>query len=135
VAVAPAIEIVDSRIADWRITLADTIADNASYGGFAVGEWSEELAHEPLGEIEMRLTEDGTQVSSGIGANALGHPAQSVAWLANTLQSFGVALEPGDIVLSGALGPLVPVVVGREYTLRISGQEPLTISFTEERYR
>lgn len=131
IAVAPAIEIVDSRIADWRITLADTIADNASFGAFAIGEWSESLSALALPEVEMRLTEDGKEVSAGVGANALGDPAEAVAWLGTTLLSFGVGLRIGDIVLSGALGPLVPIAAGREYTLEVGDQAPLTLEFTE----
>jgi 2-keto-4-pentenoate hydratase len=131
VAVAPAIEIVDSRIAHWRITLADTIADNASFGAFVLGEWNEDLLATYLPEIEMRLTEDGEEVSAGTGADALGDPAEAVAWLGTTLLSFGVGLRIGDIVLSGAMGPLVPIVAGREYTLEIGAEAPLTVEFTE----
>jgi len=130
VAVAPAIEIVDSRIADWRIELADTIADNASYGGFVLGAWNEELAGADLGTVEMSLEEDGREVSAGVGANALGHPAEAVAWLAETLLELGVGLRAGDIVLSGALGPLVPLVVGGEYTLRVGTERPLVLEVT-----
>jgi 2-keto-4-pentenoate hydratase len=131
VAVAPAIEIVDSRIADWRIKLADTIADNASFGGFLRGEWNEELAGEDLGALTMALEEDGRVVSAGIGSNALGHPAEAVAWLASTLLGLGVGLQEGDIVLSGALGPLVPLIPGRVYTLRVAAEAPLTLEVTK----
>jgi 2-keto-4-pentenoate hydratase len=133
VAVAPAIEIVDSRIADWRITLADTIADNASFGAFALGEWNEDLLTTSLAEIEMRLTEDGEEVSAGTRADALGDPAEAVAWLGTALLRFGVGLRIGDIVLSGAMGPLVPVVAGREYTLEIGAEAPLAVEFTENK--
>jgi len=98
--------------------------------GCALGAWNEELAGADLGTVEMSLEEDGREVSAGVGANALGHPAEAVAWLAETLLELGVGLRAGDIVLSGALGPLVPLVVGGEYTLRVGTERPLVLEVT-----
>jgi 2-keto-4-pentenoate hydratase len=128
-AIAPAIEIVDSRIRDWKIRLPDTVADNASYGGFTLGPWSKSLQFADLRTVGMRLEVDGIERSSGVGAAALGHPAIAVAWLLSRLNSLGEAIPPGSIVLSGALGPLVAVSEGTSATLQIHGQPPLTVRF------
>lgn len=126
---AVAVEVVDSRIEDWRIKLADTIADNASYGAFATGPWSRELKEIDLRPLRMRITRDGQTVSDGRGEAALGHPGRAVAWLAGKLATFGVALEAGDIVLSGSLGPAVPVAKGDEFVIELEGQPSLTVAF------
>ena len=77
------------------------------------------------------LYHNGEPVVQGIGAAALGHPARAVAWLANKLISFGVSLEPGDIVLSGSLGPAIPIRAGDVFTLEMHGQPPLSMRFVE----
>jgi 2-keto-4-pentenoate hydratase len=128
-ALAMAIEVVDSRIEDWNIKLADTIADNASYGGFTMGSWSRSLREADLRTIGMLIHQDGSQVTEGMGAASLGYPARAVAWLANKLSSFGVRLEPGDIVLSGSLGNAIPVQQGNVFVLEAHGQPPLTVPF------
>jgi 2-keto-4-pentenoate hydratase len=128
-AVAPAIEIVDSRIRDWRIRLPDTVADNASYGGFTVGPWSRSLISEDLQTLGMQLNVDGSERSAGIGGAALGHPAAAVAWLLSTLNRLGATIAPGSIVLSGALGPMVAAEQGMSATLHVHGQPPLTLMF------
>jgi 2-keto-4-pentenoate hydratase len=110
--VLPAIEIVDSRIADWRIALADTVADNASAGRVVLGG-----RLTPVTALDLRLTgvlffRNGVAIESGAGAAALGNPARCVAWLANTLGRLGSGLRQGDIVLPGALHRMVPVRPG-----------------------
>jgi 2-keto-4-pentenoate hydratase len=129
-AVAPALEIVDSRIENWRITLADTVADNASYGGFTVGPWSRALRDVDLRTLGMLISHNDQPAAQGIGAAALGHPARAVAWLANRLHRFGVSLEPGDIVLSGALAATVPAQKGDRFVMELHSQPPLTLQFT-----
>lgn len=128
-AVALAVEIVDSRIEDWRIKLADTIADNASYGGFVVGSWDPSLREADLRTIGMLVHHNGRPAVEGIGAAALGHPARAVAWLANKLGEFGVRLEPGDIVLSGSLARAIPAQAGDLFVVEMFGQPPLTVRF------
>jgi 2-keto-4-pentenoate hydratase len=128
-AIAPAIEIVDSRIRDWKIRLPDTVADNASYGGFTVGPWSTTLIVEDLRTIGMRLEVGGTERSTGIGGAALGNPAAAVAWLLSTLNRLDATVAPGSIVLSGALAPMVTAEQGMSATLHIHGQPPLTLTF------
>lgn len=128
-AVAAAIEIVDSRIEDWRITLADTVADNASYGGFAVGAWTPLDARRQLPAVEMTLARNGDPVGTGVGAAALGDPAAAVAWLLNKLRSLGVEVRAGDIILSGALAATVPASAGDRFRLEMQGEPPLELTF------
>lgn len=128
-AVAAAVEIIDSRIRDWRIRLVDTVADNASCGGFAVGAWEPAWRDVDLRRLAMVMYVDGEAASIGAGAAALGHPARCVAWLANKLGEMGDRLEAGDIVLSGSLGPAVPVRPGSGVRLEIAGLAPVTLHF------
>ncbi|MCX2726609.1 fumarylacetoacetate hydrolase family protein [Thermomicrobium sp. 4228-Ro] len=128
-AVALSVEVVDSRIEAWRIKLADTIADDASFGAFTVGPWSRRLLHEDLRTVGMIIHQNGEVATEGIGAAALGHPARCVAWLANKLAEFGVALEPGDIVLSGSLARALPAERGDLFVVELHGQPPLTVRF------
>lgn len=128
-ALSVAVEVVDSRVANWRIKLADTIADNASYGGFILGPWSRSLRQEDLRTLGMLIHQNGSTVVEGIGAAALGSPADAVAWLVRKLHSFEVALEPGDVVLSGSLGRAVPANRGDVFVLEAHGQPPLTVVF------
>ena len=113
-AVAPALEIIDSRIADWRIKLADTVADNASSSRFVVGP-RRPVDGVDLAELEGTLVRDGSVVGSGRGAAVLGHPAAAVAWLANTLAKYGESLSAGEVVLPGALCASVPLSSGRVF--------------------
>jgi 2-keto-4-pentenoate hydratase len=125
----PAIEIVDSRIAGWDITIVDTVADNASTGMFVLGTRPVRLAEVDLRLCGMVLEHDGTPVSVGAGAACLGNPAHAVAWLAGTLVRTGQPLRAGDVVLSGALGPVVPVRPGAAYQARISGLGSVRVAF------
>ncbi len=128
-AVTCGIEIIDSRIADWRIKITDTVADNASFGGFVLGSWSSRARHEDLRLLGMVLSHNGRPATEGVGAAALGHPARAVAWLANKLAEFGEGLEAGDVVFSGSLGRAVPVQAGDLVTLEMSGFPPLSLRF------
>lgn len=102
-----ALEIVDSRIAGWDITFGDTVADNASSGLFVLGKSRLSLAEfEPV-EVTMRMTLDGGLVSEGSGAACLGDPLAALSWLARTARDLGDPLRARQVVLSGALGPMV----------------------------
>ena len=110
--VTPALEIIDTRIRDWKITLADTIADNASSARVVLSaEKSSPTAHD-LAEVGMTLEKNGIAVERGVGAAVLGHPAEPVAWLANKLAEFGQTLAAGSIIIPGALCRAVDVTVG-----------------------
>lgn len=110
--VTASLEIIDSRIANWRIRLADTISDMASSARIVVSE-----ARTPIGEVDLRaervvLQRNGEPVAEGLGSAVLGDPVAAVAWAANTLGPLGVTLEPGHIVMPGAMHASVPVAAG-----------------------
>ncbi|HEU0247370.1 MAG TPA: fumarylacetoacetate hydrolase family protein [Gaiellaceae bacterium] len=107
-----AIEVVDSRIRDWQITIADTIADNASSGRVVLGTRLVPVHDIDLQLVGMGIWHNGALEDSGAGVAALGHPARCVAWLANTLGAFGSGLSAGDVVMSGALHRAFDVVRG-----------------------
>ncbi|MBB5786126.1 2-keto-4-pentenoate hydratase [Jiangella mangrovi] len=132
-AVGAAIEVVDSRIAGWDITLGDTVADNASSGMFVVSGTRVPLTEvEPAGVV-MSLTRDGdgAVVSEGTGAACLGDPLAALAWLAAAAMRFGDPLRAGEVVLSGALGPMVAASPGDRFTAGISGLGPVSVSFAD----
>ncbi|HHY68150.1 MAG TPA: 2-keto-4-pentenoate hydratase [Alicyclobacillus sp.] len=115
--VVPAIEVVDSRIADWRIKLPDTVADNASSGCFVLGTRATRVEDVDLELVGMALFEDGEVVQTGAGAAVLGHPALGVAWLANKVAAFGTTLKAGHVVLSGAVSAAVNAKAGSRYVV------------------
>ncbi|MEV0379214.1 fumarylacetoacetate hydrolase family protein [Nonomuraea sp. NPDC050643] len=117
----PAIEIADSRIADWDITLADTIADNASAGAFVLGGTPVPLMGLDLRAATMTMTRGGAEVSTGSGELCLGNPLNAAVWLATRLGPTDHALRAGDVVLTGALGPVVPAGPGDVFEARIEG--------------
>ncbi len=112
---AASVEIVDSRFADWRIKLADTVSDLASNGAVATASRLVPLTGFDVRLVGMTLTRNGALVDTGAGAAALGDPVAVVAWLANTLGTSGVALEAGHLVMTGALHAAVPMRPGEVY--------------------
>ncbi|MEU2508337.1 2-keto-4-pentenoate hydratase [Streptomyces sp. NPDC007863] len=127
--VVPALELIDSRIRDWRITIADTIADNASSAGFVIGEGRSPRGLD-LKAVEARLDRDGERLAEGRGDAVLGDPARSVAWLARTVARFGVPLKKGHVVLPGSCTRAVDVVPGATFTADFTGLGPVSLSFT-----
>ena len=117
----PAIEIVDSAITDWKITLVDTVADNASCGLYVLGTEPKRLGDVDLQTCGMELQLNGTTASVGSGAACLGHPLKAAYWLATTMARLGQPLRAGDVVLSGALGPMVPIQYSDVLALQIAG--------------
>ncbi len=110
--VTPALEIIDTRIRDWKISLADTIADNASSARVVLGAQKTPPRQHNLAAISMKLEKNGAQVEEGVGSAVLGHPAEPVAWLANKFAEFGQSLAAGSVVIPGALCRAVPVAAG-----------------------
>jgi 2-keto-4-pentenoate hydratase len=130
-AMAPALEIVDSRIAGWDISIADTIADNASSGLFVLGPARAGLDTLKPVDVEMEMSIDGVVVSKGSGAACLGDPLAALTWLARAAQDLGDPLRQGQVVLSGALGPMVPVRPGMRVSATLSGLGTVTTRFGE----
>lgn len=129
--VIPALEIVDSRVADWAITIVDTVADNASSGLYVLGNDRHDLGELDLSAVEMDLTDAAGQVlSTGTGAACLGDPINALVWLARTAREFGAPLQAGEVILSGALGPMTPVAAGAAYTASLSGLGEVRAEFT-----
>ena len=128
--VVAALEIVDSRIAAWDIDIVDTVADNASSGLFALGDRHVELDELDLPACLMSLWRGEELVSEGSGSACLGDPLVAVAWLATTALNHGRPLRAGEIVLSGALGPMVPVAAGDGFHAQISGLGEVRANFT-----
>lgn len=116
-----AIEIVDSRIADWKISFADTVADNGSSAFFVIADEGKPLSGLDLYTCGMVLEVDGAVASLGAGAACLGHPLNAAAWLARTLAARGEPLQAGDILLTGALGPMVTLVPGQKLVAKVGG--------------
>jgi 2-keto-4-pentenoate hydratase len=125
----PAFEIVDSRISSWDITIGDTVADNASSGLFVLGDREVPLTELDPVAVQMTMTQDGETVSSGNGAACLGNPLIALQWLARVAASVGDPLRAGEIILSGALGPMVPVVPGSSYHAVLTGLGEIHVSF------
>jgi 2-keto-4-pentenoate hydratase len=128
-AVAVAFEIVDSRFVRQNFKVLDTIADNASYGGFTLGPWGRKMLAGDLRDVQMSMTQNGAVVVEGTGADSLGHPANAVAWLANKLAEYGVVLQPDETILSGSLGRAIFVNPGDVFVLTMTGEEPVTVRF------
>ncbi len=122
-------EIVDSRIKDWKIKIQDTVSDNASCGVFVLGDRLVDPRDVDLATCGMILEKNGDIVATGAGAAALGAPANAVAWLANTLGKLGIALEAGEVVLSGSLAIMVPVKAGDSLRVTIGGIGGCSVRF------
>jgi 2-keto-4-pentenoate hydratase len=127
--VRAAIEIVDSRVADWRITLEDTVADNASAAAFVIGSVPLPPDGLDLAGLEAVLYRNGEVVERGHTSQVLGDPRTAVAWLANKLRSFGMRLEAGDIVLSGACTRMVDAVAGDSFRAQVESLGELRVEF------
>lgn len=126
-----AIEVVGSRIADWDINIVDTIADNASSGLFVLGNERHALADFDPHLCGMVVENRGEPASVGAGAACLGSPLNAVIWLAREMVARGRPLAAGDIIMSGALGPMVPVTPGEVYEVRINGLGSVRAAFAD----
>ena len=128
--VVPCFEIVDSRIKDWNIKIQDTVADNASCGLLVLGGQAVDPRKVDLVTAGMVVEKNGEIISTGAGAAALGSPVNCIAWLANTLGEFGIPLKAGELILSGSLVPLEPVVAGDYMRVDIGGLGSASVRFT-----
>lgn len=128
-AVMPAIEIVDSRVKDWKIKIQDTIADNASSAFVALGPQMTSVKDLDLRMLGMVLYKNGELLSTGAGAAVLGHPAAAVAWLANKLSELGTPLRAGEIILSGAVTAAPPAVSGDRFEVTFERLGSVSVLF------
>jgi 2-keto-4-pentenoate hydratase len=133
--VVGALEIIDSRIAEWKITLVDTIADNASSAGLVLGETTSALADIDPVTLRVGITRNGEDVGSGSGEDVMGSPLNAVAWLANTLGGYGVTLRAGSVVLPGSVCAAVAVGAGDRIVADFGILGTVTVSFDEGEQR
>jgi len=110
--VVPSLELIDSRVKDWRIGIVDTIADNASSAGVILGSTKTSLKKVDPARVECRLRMDKELVATGFGSAVLGSPINALVWLANTLGARGISFRPGDVILPGSITPAQPVRSG-----------------------
>lgn len=122
-----AFEIVDSRVADWKIKIQDTVADNASAAAWLMGEEEKSFANVDLRLGGMVIFENGEAESTGCGAACMDHPLNAVTWLANMMVKLGTPLQAGDVVYSGAWGPLVPLKPKSRYELYMANFAPVVL--------
>ena len=130
--VLPSLEIVDSRIADWKITIVDTIADNASSGAVVLGSTPTRLEDVDLRLVGCTFRRNGQVVGTGAGGAVLGSPINSLIWLANTVGALGITLEAGHVVLPGSLTPVCPVEAGDTFSANFAGLGSVTARFVKE---
>ena len=127
--VVPAIEVVGSRIADWKLTIVDTVADNASCGMYLLSDHKINPKEVHLEDIQLTLYKNGEEINSGEGRDVLGHPAKAVVWLAKCLAHYNVTLNAGDVILSGALSAAIPASKGDRFTCDFGAFETVEIIF------
>jgi 2-keto-4-pentenoate hydratase len=128
-ALVPAIELIDTRIKDWQIKICDTIADNASSAGFVLGAARVAPADIDVKGIDAKLTRNGELIAEGRSDAVLGNPATAVAWLSRKVESFGVRLKKGDIVLPGSCTFAVDANPGDEFVADFAGLGAVRLSF------
>lgn len=119
--IMPCFEIVDSRIQNWQIKIQDTVADNASCGVYVLGKNEVDPRDFDLPNLKMTIYKNDEFIAEGLGSAVQGDPLTAVAWLANTLGEFGIPFKAGEVILSGSLAPLIPVVAGDRMSLDIEG--------------
>lgn len=125
----PSIELIDSRIKDWKITLRDTIADNASSCGWILGEQRVPISAIDTGDIDATLHRNGEVVAKGNSSAVLGHPLNAVSWLARKVAGFGVRLRKGDVILPGTATRAIDIDAGDHFVAEFAGLGSVTLDF------
>ena len=123
------VEIVDSRVTNWNIRIEDTVADNASSALVMLGQHPYKLNEIDLITAPMTLTANGKQVSQGVGANCLGNPLIAARWLAQTMAKMGTPMRAGELILTGALGPMATVTEPIEFVAQVAQSSKLHVPF------
>ncbi|MFT4288530.1 2-keto-4-pentenoate hydratase [Nocardioides sp.] len=126
-----ALEVCGSRVAGWDISFGDTVADNASAGVYVLGTERKGLAEFTPVDAAMTMTIDGEEVSTGSGAACLGDPIKAVVWLARKAREFGEPLRAGQVLLSGALGPMRPIPPGATVQATVTGLGSVSAHFSD----
>lgn len=129
--VVPALEIVGSRIKDWKLTIVDTVADNASCGMYLLSDKKIDLKKTDLKKISMSLHKNGEKINEGVGSDVLGDPAKAVMWLAKAMGNYGVSLKKGDVILAGALSAAISAEPGDQFTCDYGEFGKLSVEFTD----
>ncbi|WAC53998.1 2-keto-4-pentenoate hydratase [Gordonia sp. SL306] len=127
--VVPSIELIDSRIKDWKITLCDTIADNASSCGWILGEQRVPISEIDTGNIDAVLHRNGEVIAKGNSSGVLGHPLNAVSWLARKVEGFGVRLRRGDVILPGTATRAIDISSGDHFVAEFEGLGSVTLDF------
>lgn len=130
-AIVPALEIVDSRVKDWKITLEDTVADNASSGLYLLGNKAKRITDVDMKLLGMALYKNEELQNTGVGAAALGDPVHCVAWLANKLAAYDIHLKAGEVILSGALSAAIEAEPGDSFRAKFAELGEVSVQFTE----
>lgn len=128
--VIPSLEIVDSRLIDWKIGILDTIGDNGASANYVLGAERKKPSEINLETCQMTLLKNGQPASTGKGGDCLGNPLNALRWLANTLIDHGLPLRAGDLVMTGALGPMVSAQAGDSFEATIGDFAPVRLSFS-----
>ncbi|PYF05790.1 2-keto-4-pentenoate hydratase [Ureibacillus chungkukjangi] len=129
--VVPAIEIIDSRIKDWKIKFEDTVADNGSSAGAVLGATKTPLDGLDLAAVEMKAYKNNVHYDSATGAAVLGNPVEAVVWLANELGTYDISLKKGQFILAGALSKAVEIAEGEEYSADFGVLGKVSVSFVK----
>jgi 2-keto-4-pentenoate hydratase len=128
--VMPALEIIDSRFANWKITLPDTVSDNASSGRVVLNRAAaRSITGFDLAAVEMTLEKNGVEISQGLSAAVQGHPAAAVAWLANKMAEFGQELRAGELIMSGAIAGAFDAALGDRFRASLTGLGTVEVTF------
>lgn len=127
----PALEIVDSRVKDWKIDIFNTVADNASSAFYVLGAKPARLRDVDLALCGMMMSRNGVELSTGCGAACLGHPLRAALWLARRMAAHGRPLQAGDTILTGALGPMAALASPGRVEASINGLGQVGVTFTE----
>ncbi|WP_156290619.1 2-keto-4-pentenoate hydratase [Oceanobacillus salinisoli] len=127
--VVPAVEIIDSRIRDWKIKFEDTVADNGSSAGAIIGKDSKPLSEIALPEVKMSLYRNEAFIDSAYGSAVMGNPIEAVAWLANEVGTYDISLNPGEIILAGALSKALPIEGGDTFKAEFENLGTVSATF------